>query len=162
MCEIDHFRSTHGKLPKALTDLIDGENVSQVRRLTDPWGQLYSYKPLRSGVKQRVHPPMVDPDARECPRPPALDGYVLFSNGPDQLPNTHDDLVYGFDTEKCWQPPFDAISFQEVHAAQRAFEYEMGDVLPVVDASAPNGVPVEADASPPIVSPQGGCSFRGY
>jgi len=93
-----------GKLPNALTDLIDNDSVSELRRLTDPWGQRFTYKLLPSGIKHSNSPVGFRPGCEKCPRMQGDRGFLLFSNGPDRLPNTDDDLPDGFDRKKCSQP----------------------------------------------------------
>jgi len=160
--EINVFRERTGRLPSTLTDLIDSDNVSEVRRLMDPWGQQYSYKRLQTREKQPERPHAIFAHCPECPGVPQQEDFELFSNGADRLPNTADDLPLYFDLEKCKRPPYDAISFQQVHAAQRSLEFEREGPSPAIRGREGIVHPTDAHPGKPIESPQGGCSFRAY
>ena len=78
---IDEYRTNTGRFPDYLAELYVGKNVAAVRDLIDPFGKVYSYWRTRSG-------------------------YVLFSNGPDRLPGTDDDIALGDPFDKCKPPPY--------------------------------------------------------
>jgi len=161
-CQIETYRSKTGKLPRVLSDLLNTDNMSEVRLYTDPWGQPYFYKRLPSRFRPIQRLRAVDSRGDDCPQPQPPQGYVLFSNGPDQLPNTDDDLPYGFDPEKCWRPPHEAISFQEVYEVMQSLDASAEDLSPAEPAFQEIGSTTEADPNPPLDSPHGGCSFRAY
>ena len=57
--------------------------------------------------------------------------------------------------------PYDAVTFQHVHEAQRSLEFEEEGQSPTIRGDEPSAIPAESGA-PAIGSPQGGCSFRPY
>jgi len=79
--EIEGFRETNGRYPTVLAELYQRANTARIRTLIDPWGTAFSYR--RSKSK-----------------------YVLFSNGPDRLPGTSDDLPRGSAFDRCKPPPY--------------------------------------------------------
>jgi len=119
---VDSFRKFEGKLPDSLADLYADENTKTAGVYVDPWGQPYSYSRLESDKDVPVYGHHTGPLINYFYASGL--GYKLFSNGADQLPNTDDDLVAGFGSRICWQHPYDEITFQQVHAAQRLLETE--------------------------------------
>jgi len=88
---IDSYYANRQNHPNTLTDLIDDTGQQSPLSLIDPWGYPYQYSSEQNS-------------------------YLVFSAGPDRIPNTWDDIGSGFDSSRCAQPqqssktaPFDAV-----------------------------------------------------
>jgi len=86
--EIDTFCILRDRYPKSLDELELGvellANCTYPTPLLDPWGRPYSYRLLAVG-------------------------YELYSNGPDGVPNTADDVLPGVPSDKCRGPGADVV-----------------------------------------------------
>jgi len=158
---IQKYRGYYDRLPDSLADIDKSDNVKLARRFIDPWGQEYQYQRLPA---QLISPAPADqgfPRHNLGFRDRSRLGYLLSSNGADQLPNTDDDLVAGFPAEKCWQHPYDELTFQQVQAAQERSDSEQG--VPSDDSAicCPSAV-AEKFLSEPPKSSWWGCSFTRY
>lgn len=73
---IERFYASTGEYPNAIEDVFEEEYPWEFSVHNDPWGQPLSY---------RKHE----------------DGYELFSNGPDRLPGTWDDIAWATQWGSC-------------------------------------------------------------
>jgi len=91
---IGRFRREIGRHPHSAAELSTtfpngAACVGVAPTYTDPWGRQYAYNKRMSG-------------------------FELFSNGPDGVPYTNDDVMIDAQSDKCWEMPYRLLPPAEI------------------------------------------------